>query len=159
MQVSQFKSLTSRKIWEELKLVLVGLVLFKCGADLEPPLQAHSPPLQGAPVTGDAPRNVGSSLWRRHLPISFSCIEPRGHGTLHLGWDLRRMCPLVGIPLPLVIVAEGKLEFIGDPFIHFVLHHWHAVGFRATPIQRTQREEKLMLLCLVAGTSLTLISS
>jgi hypothetical protein len=39
------------------------------------------------------------------------------------------MSTLAGIPLPFVIIPEGKLELVGNAFIHLVLHHWHAVGF------------------------------
>lgn len=93
--------------------MLVNLLLFKPGAATwSEPRKVHSPPLQGAPIAGDASRNVGGSLRRGHLPISFPSAEPRGHGTLHLGRDWRSMRPLVGIPLPLVVVSEGKLEFV-----------------------------------------------
>lgn len=39
------------------------------------------------------------------------------------------MGTLAGIPLPFVVIPEGKLELIGNTFVHLVLHHWHAVGF------------------------------
>lgn len=123
-------------------------------------MKTHSPPLQGAPVTGDAARNVGSSFWRRHFPVSFPGTQSRGHGALHLGWDLGSMRTLAGVPLPFVIISEGKLEFIRNSFIHLVLHHWQAVGFRATPISgRAQRQDKLILFFLVGGTTLIPINS
>lgn len=93
--------------------MLMSLVLFQSGAEIgSQPAKAHSPPLQGAPVTGDAAWNVGGSLGRRHLPVSFPHIQPRGHGTLRLGRDLRTVRPLAGVPLPLVVVSEGKLELV-----------------------------------------------
>ena len=124
----------------------MSLLLFKAGAEIwSKPEKAHSPPLQRAPVTGDAARNVGSSLRRRHLSVSFPSIQPRGHGTLHLGRDWRSMGPLVGIPLPFVVISEGKLEFVRNPFVHFVLHHWHAVGFRATPVRVRAERRKISI--------------
>lgn len=93
--------------------MLMSLVLFQSGAEIwSQPVKAHSPPLQGAPVTGDAARNVGGSLWRRHLPLALPRIQPRGHGTLHLGRDLRTVRSLACVPLPLVVVSEGKLELV-----------------------------------------------
>lgn len=64
------------------------------------------------------------------------------------------MSPLVGVPLPFVIVSKGKLELIGNPFVHFVLHHGHAVGFRAAPRGRAQGEEESILLLLVGRNTL-----
>ena len=61
------------------------------------------------------------------------------------------MSPLVGVPLPFVIVSKGKLELIGNPFVHFVLHHGHAVGFRAAPRGRAQGEEEESILLLLVG--------
>lgn len=70
------------------------------------------------------------------------------------------MRTLAGVPLPFVIISEGKLEFVRNSFIHLVLHHWQAVGFRATPINgRAQRQDKLILFFLVGGTTLILINS
>lgn len=143
VHASQFRFLISSKIWEDPKARAYESGATQSGAQTwSQPVKGHSPPLQGAPVTGDAARDVGGSLWRRHLPVSLPRVQPWGHGTLHLSRDLRTMRPLAGIPLPLVVVSEGKLELIWNPFIHFVLHHWHAVGFWATPIEgREQREE------------------
>lgn len=89
--------------------MLMGLVLLKLGAVS---MKAHSPPLEGAPVTRDAARNVGGSFWRWHLPVALPGIQPGGHGTLHLGRDLRSMRPLAGAPLPFVVISEWKLEFV-----------------------------------------------
>lgn len=150
----------SSKIRVAQTLVLLGLEIFKSGAEIQgTPRKTHSPPLQRAPIARDAAGDVGGSFRRRHLPVCLPSVQPRGHGTLHLGWDLRRMRPLVGIPLPLVVISKGKLEFVGNPFVHFVLHHWHAVGLRATPRARAQREETSISLLLVGRTTRILTNS
>lgn len=110
--------------------------------------RGHSPPFQWASITGNASRDVGSSFWRGHFPISLPSIQPWCHGTLQLGWDLGWMGTLAGIPLPFVVIPEGKFELIGNTFVHLVLHHWHAVGFWATPVKR-EDQEKTSEYCLI----------